>query len=370
MKTVSIVGARPQFVKASVVTAALQAQGVTDVLVHTGQHYDDDMSGVFFRELNIPAPQYSLGVGSGSHGQQTGRMLERIEETLLAEQPDWVIVYGDTNSTLAGALAAVKLHMRTCHVEAGLRSYNKRMPEEINRVVADHTCDLLLAPTTTARANLLREGIPEARIEVVGDVMYDAALAALARLPDRPPHLAGDYVVATIHRAENVQSRERLANISRALAMLAQDIRVVMPLHPGTRKALTQFGLLAELERAVQVEEPFGYLDMLQAQRHARLVVTDSGGVQKEAFFCRVPCVTVREETEWVELVEAGWNRLAPPDSADNIVRGIRNALRDTPSVAPDLYGAGQAGPRIASLLVNPDRYDPEIRSFRHIIQA
>src|SRR5690606_32951311 len=160
VKTVSIVGARPQFVKASVVTAALQAQGVTDVLVHTGQHYDDDMSGVFFRELNIPAPQYSLGVGSGNHGQQTGRMLERIEETLLAEQPDWVIVYGDTNSTLAGALAAVKLHMRTCHVEAGLRSYNKRMPEEINRVVADHTCDLLLAPTTTARANLLREGIP------------------------------------------------------------------------------------------------------------------------------------------------------------------------------------------------------------------
>jgi len=321
IRIVTIVGARPQFIKAAAVSRALRpVLEIEEILGHTGQHYDDNMSEVFFRELDLADPDYHLGIGSGSHGWQTGRMLEAIEQVLVAEKPGTVMVYGDTNSTLAGALAAAKLNIPVAHVEAGLRSFNRRMPEETNRVVADHVSDLLFAPTITARLNLLAEGVAENRIHLVGDVMYDAALyygAKAERTSGILPSLqlkSMEYVLATVQRAENTDSRSSLTTLFEGLIEVSRTIPVILPLHPRTRQALEREGLLDRVAEALRVIAPVGYLDMVMLERHARLIVTDSGGVQKEAFFYQVPCVTLRQETEWVELVELGWNRLAPPE--------------------------------------------------------
>lgn len=356
MKVASIVGARPQFVKVAMVSRALREAGVRGVLVHTGQHYDPNMSEVFFKELDIPPPDYHLGIGGGTHGQNTGRMIEAIEQVLIEERPDWVLVFGDTDSTLAGALAAAKLHIPVAHVEAGLRSFNRRMPEEINRVLTDHASDLLFAPSETAVRNLLREGIEEGRIKLVGDVMYDAALyygakaeresCILQKLGLRPK----EYVLATVHRAENTDDAKRLGVILQALAKLHKEVPVVFPVHPRTQKQGRAFGLENYLEKMLAVE-PVGYLDMIMLEQNARLILTDSGGVQKEAYFYRVPCITVREQTEWVELVEAGWNRLQPPQSAEALVQAIRNSL-GIQGKEIHLYGSGDAAQRISTLLL------------------
>ncbi len=353
-KILSVVGARPQFVKAAVVSRALAAAGLAETLLHTGQHYDDNLSQIFFDQLGLPAPVYNLGVGSGPHGEMTGRMLIEIEKVLQAEQPGWVLVYGDTNSTLAGALAAAKLHIPIAHVEAGLRSYNRRMPEELNRVLTDHAADLLFTPTDDASQNLVVEGIPPDRIHQVGDVMYDAARQfgplAPADVPARYGQAAGEYILATLHRAENTDEPARLAAILAALGQSGQP--VLLPLHPRTRATLAAHPELAALSESLQVIEPVGYLEMLALERAARLIVTDSGGVQKEAYFQRVACVTVRDETEWVELVELGWNRLAPPESAAAVLAEIRAALAEPlPEDEDDLYGGGQAAERIAAIL-------------------
>lgn len=357
MRVASIVGARPQFIKAAVVSRALQESGAEELLIHTGQHYDANMSDVFFSELEIPSPAHHLGIGSASHGIQTGRMLEAIETVLTQIRPDWVLVYGDTNSTLAGALAAAKLHFPVAHVEAGLRSFNRRMPEEINRVLTDHVAELLFAPTDTAVRMLRREGIVDEKIYQVGDVMYDAALYYSKKADEKSQVLRQlelndhDYILATIHRAENTGDPARLGNLFAALQHIAKEMPVILPVHPRTQAALRDFGMVEDASRGLRMIEPVGYLDMVMLEKHARLIVTDSGGVQKEAFFYRVPCVTVREETEWVELIEAGWNRLAPPTSADQVASAIRQALHSTPPLAANLYGDGHSATSIAEIL-------------------
>lgn len=364
MKVASVVGARPQFIKAAMVSRALRATGqVREVLVHTGQHYDDNMSRIFFEELEIPEPDYNLGVGSSSHGAQTGRMLEAIERVLTAERPDWVLVYGDTNSTLAGALAAVKLHIPVAHVEAGLRSFNRRMPEEINRVLTDHASDLLFAPTATAVVNLKREGIPDERIHLVGDVMYDAALFYGAKAEEKSrilEHLTlcpRGYVLATIHRAENADNPQRLWRIIEGLARVARAVPVVLPLHPRTRAAIQRLGVSDGVLGTLKLLKPIGYLDMLLLEKNAMVIVTDSGGVQKEAFFYQVPCVTLRTETEWTELVELGWNRVLEDSdpSESEIERAILSAVGAVGSIASP-YGDGNAADRISGLLLSAGR--------------
>lgn len=359
MKITTVVGTRPQFIKAAAVSRMLRATpGVQEVLVHTGQHYDRNMCEVFFRELDIPEPDYNLGIGSGSHGAQTGRMLESIEKVLLEEKPDWVLVYGDTNSTLAGVLAAVKLHIPVAHVEAGLRSFNRRMPEEINRVLTDHASNLLFAPTETAVENLRREGIGRDKIYLVGDVMYDAALyygakaEAQSRILERLGLGPKRYILATVHRAENTDNPARLEAIFSALALVAKDMQVVMPLHPRTRSALERIRLLTDAVRSLRVIDPVGYLDMIMLEKNARLIATDSGGVQKEAFFYRVPCVTLREETEWVELVNSGWNRLILPNLPQIIADCIYAALTEPLGLKIDLYGNGHAAEKIAQIFL------------------
>ena len=328
MKILHVVGARPQFIKAAPVGKALRAAGHTEVLVHTGQHYDDGMSAVFFRELEIPEPDYNLGVGSGPHGWQTGQMLMRIEEVLLAEKPDWVLVYGDTNSTLAGALAACKLRIPLAHVEAGLRSFNREMPEEYNRVLTDHCSDLLFCPTQMAVDNLAREGITKG-VHLVGDTMYDAVLqfAEIARqrstiLQDLGLKPKG-YLLATAHRPYNTDVPENLRNILTAFAEIGEPL--IFPVHPRTWQNISELDGVASFEfnRNVRMIEPVGYLDMLVLEQNARLILTDSGGIQKEAYWLSVPCVTLRDETEWVETVEAGWNVLAGADMV-HIVTAVR----------------------------------------------
>ena len=347
MKVVSIVGARPQFIKAAPVSRELRRRH-QEVLLHTGQHYDYGMSQVFFDELNIPLPDVNLGVGSRSHGQQTGEMLIGIEATLLAERPAWVLVYGDTNSTLAGALAAAKLHIPVAHVEAGLRSFDRRMPEEVNRVLTDHLSDRLFCPTQTAADNLLAEGIVDG-VHNVGDVMYDAVLqpgalaARRARILSQLEIQPGTYLLATIHRPRNTDEPDRLQAIMEAFRSIGDPI--VFPAHPRTQKAIAQY---AQVPSNVRMIEPVGYLDMLQLEQQARAVLTDSGGVQKEAYLAGVPCITLREETEWVETVQAGWNQLVGADTA-KIVAAVQN-LR-TPEARPPLFGDGHAAARIVALL-------------------
>src|SRR5713226_5182335 len=360
MKIATIVGARPQFVKAAVVSRAFRKNdGVRDVVIHTGQHYDENMSGVFFKELGMAKPDYNLGIGSGLHGFQTGRMLEALESVLLEEIPDWVVVFGDTNSTLAAALAAVKLHIPIVHVEAGLRSLNRRMPEEINRVMADHSSDLLFVPTKAAVQNLRREGIPDCRIHLVGDVMYDAAIYYGSKA-ERQSHameklalMRNQFILTTVHRAENTDNIERLRAIIGGLDEIARELAVVMPIHPRTRKILAREGMIGEASRRIQLTDPLGYLDMMMLEKNARLIATDSGGVQKEAYFHRVPCVTFRDETEWIELLELGWNRLVPPSDSATVAAGLRDALQTRPDSAENPYGDGNAAELIARILLN-----------------
>ncbi len=360
MKIVTIVGARPQFIKAAAVSRVLRSSGVQEILVHTGQHYDQNMSEVFFAQLEIPPPDYHLGIGSGSHGLQTGRMLEAIESVLLKEKPNWVLVYGDTNSTLAGALAAVKLHIPVAHVEAGLRSFNRCMPEEINRVLTDHAAQLLFAPTNTAVENLRREGISASKIHLVGDVMYDAALYYGSKAEAESDILqqlrleSKGYILATVHRAENTDNPLRLGAIFRGLMEVGGEIPVVLPLHPRTRKALERENLLLEASRNLRLIEPVGYLDMVHLEKNSRLIATDSGGIQKEAFFYRVSCITLREETEWVELVESGWNILVPPLGEDMIIKEVQTVLACPRRInfGGELYGNGKTALLIAQLLL------------------
>jgi UDP-N-acetylglucosamine 2-epimerase len=345
MKVASIVGARPQFIKAAPVDRELR-KSHSHVLIHTGQHYDYTMSAVFFEELGIPEPDHNLGVGSASHGRQTGEMLIRLEEALIQEEPDCVLVYGDTNSTLAGAVAAAKLHLPVAHVEAGLRSFNRRMPEEINRVLTDHVADLLFCPTETARQNLIREGITEGVLNV-GDVMYGAVLHSTEIVDSKSRILSsldlqpGSYLLATIHRPGNTDDPQNLSNILEAFNEI--DEEVVLPAHPRTSQAIAQIGYA--LSSTVKLLEPVSYLDMLALEKNARLILTDSGGVQKEAYFFGVACVTLREETEWVETVEAGWNLLVGA-SREKIIQAVTEFRPK--GKRPEIFGDGMASENIA----------------------
>jgi UDP-N-acetylglucosamine 2-epimerase len=362
MKIVSIIGARPQIVKAAALSRTIVAhrkeqpdRAIVEVIVHTGQHYDDNMSRVFFEELDIPEPAYYLGIGSGSHGEQTGKMLQKIEAVLKEEEPDYCLVYGDTNSTLAGAMAAAKLHIRVAHVEAGLRSFNRKMPEEINRVVTDHVSDLLFCPTETSVDNLSKEGI-SAGVHHVGDVMLDCIRFYIKRAMTVEKRTLkgldihhGSYYLATVHRAENTNDIVRLTHIFQALDEIAnRDCPVVLPLHPRTVKYVQRHGL--KFSDDVRVIQPVSYLEMIVLEGHARLILTDSGGVQKEAYWFSVPCITLRDETEWVETVESGWNILTGADK-QRIIDGVKHSYRARHVSPKSVYGNSSAANQICEIL-------------------
>lgn len=358
IKIVTIVGARPQFIKAAAISRAIRdgyADQIEELIVHTGQHYDENMSKVFFDELDIPHPRYNLEISGGSHGVMTGRMLEAVERVLLDEKPDWVLIYGDTNSTLAGALAAAKLHIPVAHVEAGLRSYNMRMPEEINRILSDRVSTLLFCPTGTAVKNLQAEGISQG-VHNVGDVMYDVALFYRARARQQSTALQrlnlaeGGFALATCHRAENTDDPQRLKEIVSALAEIARNMPVVFPLHPRTRKLIAETGLGHYLD-ALTVTDPLPFLDMMALEQAAKVILTDSGGVQKEAFFYGVPCVTMRDETEWVETVESGWNRLVGASAAAILAAAAELTQPGSAGAKVSPYGSGDAANQIVSRL-------------------
>lgn len=356
-KILTILGARPQFIKASAVSNAITKTHLfEEIVVHTGQHFDENMSDIFFSELGMNRPKYELNINGGNHGNMTGRMLIEIEQTLLKEKPDIVLVYGDTNSTLAGALSAAKLHIPVAHVEAGLRSFNMHMPEEINRILTDRISTWLFTPTELANHNLIAEGFPDKKIHMVGDVMYDVALLhgtrvstdegimSQLRLQDK------SYILATIHRAENTDNAERLNIIVSALIETSKVLPVVWPLHPRTKIALQKMGLFDSLSQHIKIINPVGYMDMIQLEKFSALIATDSGGVQKEAFFYKVPCVTLRSETEWVELLDGGWNRIAPLNSSIELKDCICEAIN---SMGEDIipYGKGNAADEIVSIL-------------------
>ena len=359
LKVVTIIGARPQFIKAATVSRILRSHSnITEILVHTGQHYDQNMSEVFFDELEIPKPEYNLGIGSGNHGKQTGRMIEAIEQVLLSEKPNWLLVYGDTNSTLAGAIAASKLHIPIAHVEAGLRSFDNQMPEEINRILTDRISTLLFAPTTTAVNHLKSEGINDYSIYLVGDVMYDAAqyyqqkAESLSNIINELNLQPKNYILTTIHRAENTDNPDILNNIFNAFIKLSQEINIVIPLHPRTKKMLASLGLLDIVSNSLTLIEPVGYFDMIVLEKNAKLIATDSGGIQKEAYFYQVPCVTIRDHTEWTELVESNWNTLVSTQSANNIITQIQQILlKPLPSANTLIYGNGTAANQIVDRL-------------------
>jgi UDP-GlcNAc3NAcA epimerase len=346
------VGARPQFIKAAAVSRVLRRQH-REILVHTGQHYDYEMSGIFFDGLELPRADVNLGVGSGAHGAQTGVMLKGTEDILLAERPDFVLIYGDTNSTLAGALAASKQSVPVAHVEAGLRSFKRSMPEEVNRVVADHLSDLLLCPSEVSVQNLAAEGITR-NVHLVGDVMLDVLNWAKLRLSAKPSKVLDrlgvtrrGYLLATVHRSENTDDLTKLCKILGAFNSL--DESVVFPVHPRTRKAIRDAH--CQVESHVRLIDPVGYLDMVALAGAARLILTDSGGLQKEAYWLGVPCLTLRDETEWVETVEAGWNTLVGSDT-ENIVEAVRSSVPMGPH--PPLYGDGFAASKCVDLLGKP----------------
>lgn len=354
VKIVSILGARPQFIKAAPVCRALR-RTMTEVIVHTGQHYDENMSRIFFDDLGLPRPDHNLEVGSGSHAVQTGLMMERIERVLIDERPDLVLVYGDTNSTLAGALAAAKLCIPIGHVEAGLRSYNRRMPEEINRLLADHCSDLLFCPTDTARKNLEKEGITE-NVFLTGDVMYDVALE-FGELADKRSRILIDlgidktaYFLCTVHRAHSTDHRNHLSGIVDALIKAGET--VIFPIHPRTKAALERFNLLENLKESshIVITQPVSYLDMIQLEKNAKKILTDSGGVQKEAYFYRVPCITLRNETEWVETIEDGWNVLVGTDTS-RILQAVQTFSPN--SDQRRLFGNGRAAVKIGEIITN-----------------
>ncbi len=379
MKIVTIVGARPQFIKAAVVSWAIQTSNkkkkkIQEILVHTGQHYDYLMDKVFFEELDLPQPHYHLGVGSGSHGKQTGIMLERIEAILQKEKPEVVLVYGDTNSTLAGALAAAKLNIPVAHVEAGLRSYNQAMPEEINRLITDHLSTFLFCPTAQAVQNLLKEGIRDGKgkiVKNVGDVMYDSILyysklaesrstilqelnLAIQKSEVRSQKLklrTPNYYLATLHRAENTDDPKRLKSILKALNEIGKDAPVILPLHPRTKKMMKIYNLSPDIHR-IKLIDPVSYLNMLILEKNAMAILTDSGGVQKEAYWLRVPCLTLRDETEWVETVESGWNVLVGAGTR-KILKGLEHLERRRSfRRGMELFGDGKAGEKILQVII------------------
>ena len=360
LKIATILGARPQFIKAAVVSRVLREPrfNINEIVIHTGQHFDSNMSDVFFQELDIPKPAYHLGIGGGSHGQNTGRMIEKIEEVLMKEKTDWVLVYGDTDSTLAGSIAASKLHIPIAHVEAGLRSFNRRMPEEINRILTDHVSQLLFAPTHTAVENLQREGILADKVKKVGDVMFDAVLYYGAKadlnidLLTRLQVKSKGYTLVTLHRAENVDHEERLTGILNAFRN--SDRNFIWPMHPRTRQRLQKQNV--SMPSNINVIEPVGYLDMVLLEKHASLIVTDSGGVQKEAYFHEVPCITLRDETEWVELVTAGVNILAGfhTESITQALNAPEVFRKD--GFSEKLYGDGHAAEKIIEHIFKPLR--------------
>tara|TARA_B100001059_G_scaffold206217_1_gene216855 strand:- start:4887 stop:5957 length:1071 start_codon:yes stop_codon:yes gene_type:complete len=352
MKITTIIGARPQFIKAAMVSRAISQSGIKEDIIHTGQHFDKNMSEIFFEEMGIKKPSINLGIGGGTHGKNTGRMIEAIEKVLLDQKADCVLVYGDTDSTLAGSLAASKLHIPVAHVESGLRSFNRKMPEEINRVLTDHISNILFIPTKNAELNLKSEGIKEESIYFVGDVMYDAALyfGEVAKkessILDRLDVNANEYSLVSIHRAENTDDFKRLHSIISGLKHYNKTI--IFPMHPRTKKYLKKF----ELKVPTNVIEipPVGFLDMIMLEMNANLIATDSGGVQKEAFFHKIPCVTLREETEWVELIDSGWNKLAPPTDSKKITKILNNSLGNIgKNITP--YGNGNASELIANAL-------------------
>jgi UDP-N-acetylglucosamine 2-epimerase len=380
VKIVTIVGARPQFIKAGAISRAIQdfnkrwksqrykKRRIQEILIHTGQHYDYLMDRVFFEELELPKPDYHLGVGSGSHAKQTGMMLERIEPILQKENPKVILVYGDTNSTLAGALAAAKLNIPVAHVEAGLRSYKRSMPEEINRVLSDHLSTFLFCPTSQAVKNLAQEGIRRGRarmVKRVGDVMYDSILyyskiaeersTILEKLGLLAPNSAlrtPNYYLATLHRAENTDDRRKLGSVLTALDEIGSKTPVILPLHPRTRKMMKVYRLFSKF-RNVQFIEPVSYLGMLQLEKNAKAILTDSGGVQKEAHWMRVPCFTLRDETEWMETIKSGWNRLVGTE-AKRIVKEVKRV--ETQGISKkrkEIFGDGRASRRIIRMLVS-----------------
>ena len=359
MKIVTVVGARPQFIKASAVSRAIRNDYVgkiDEILVHTGQHYDDNMSKVFFEELDIPRPKYNLEISGGQHGAMTGRMLEAVENILVQEKPDWLLIYGDTNSTLAGALAGAKLHIPVAHVEAGLRSFNMRMPEEINRILVDRVSSLLFCPTEIAVNNLKAEGINQG-VHNVGDVMYDVALFYRDIARQKSTILqaleltSGGFVLATCHRAENTDDPKRLGDIFSALAEIAAQIPVVVPIHPRTRKLVGEYGLTHLLTK-ITITDPLPFLDMVALEQASRVILTDSGGVQKEAFFYGVPCITMRDETEWVETVDWGWNQLVGASNTKILgaVKKILLGFTAPTGILP--YGNGNSAKKILALLL------------------
>lgn len=389
MKILSIIGARPQFIKAATVSRKIRDEGMKEILVHTGQHYDFNMSDIFFQELNLPKPDYYLGVGSGCHGEQTGRMLPEIEKVLLQQKPDVALVYGDTNTTLAGSLAAAKLHIPIAHIEAGLRSYNKRMPEEINRVLTDHCSDILFCPTETAVKNLQKEGFINvvgdgklvdddfslartARslplVINVGDVMLDIALdvkkliekktGGEKRVLERYFLKAKDYILVTIHRADNTDNKDILQNIMEALEEIARKgLKIFFPVHPRTKKALERFSLMSNVPQNLIISEPISYIEIITLESNAKLIITDSGGLQKEAYFFKVPCIIPRDETEWTELVEIGWNKVVGT-AKENLVNSVSSALNeDFPNRQwINFYGNGIASDKIVRVLLNYGR--------------
>jgi UDP-GlcNAc3NAcA epimerase len=356
MKILTIVGARPQFIKAAAVSRAIRSYlgKIEEVIVHTGQHFDANMSEVFFQEMDIPKPKYNLDIHGVGHGAMTGRMLEGIEDIILKEMPDWVLIYGDTNSTLAGALAASKLHIKVAHVEAGLRSFNIKMPEEINRILADRISSVLLCPTKTAVSNLQNEGYSNfpIQVEMTGDVMLDAArfyehqAKSMAKVANDIKY--PKFALSTIHRAENTDDIERLKEIALALNELHKTIPVVLPLHPRTRNKLADHGIKLD----VHLLDPVGYFDMISFLSRCELVLTDSGGLQKEAYFFEKPCVTFRDETEWVELVEVGANKIVGAKRS-SILAAAQNFLKNKPSFSQKLYGEGKASEKILEVLLN-----------------
>jgi UDP-GlcNAc3NAcA epimerase len=367
LKVLTVLGARPQFIKAATVSRAIKARDdIEEIIVHTGQHFDANMSDVFFEQLDIPRPHYNLHIAGLSHGAMTGRMLEGIETLIQEEQPDWVLVYGDTNSTLAGALAAAKLHIPVAHVEAGLRSHNPVMPEEINRVLTDRVSSLLLCPTQTAVNNLQQEGFPfpavganhahvPQRIINIGDVMYDAVLyyrvSAQEQISLDDFGLSHqNYALCTLHRQENTDDPKRLNSILTALRDIAKDLPVVLPLHPRTKAKIEQ-QYDANALNGLAILEPLPYLEMQRLQMSAKLILTDSGGMQKEAYFHQVPCITLRDETEWVETVEAGWNHVVGAD-VDKIQNSWKRAIKPIQQTE-SLYGDGNAAEKIIHILGN-----------------
>lgn len=353
MKIVTIIGARPQFIKAAVVSRAIaECDGVEEIIIHTGQHFDTNMSDVFFEEMAIPRPQYNLNINGLGHGAMTGQMLEKIEEVLLREAPDWVLVYGDTNSTIAGALAAKKLHIKVAHVEAGLRSFNIDMPEEVNRILTDRISDVLFCPTETAMRNLEKEGYENLNCEVrmVGDVMQDAALFYADRAKKPENEIPSHFALCTVHRAENTDDSKRLKGIFDALEVISETTPVVLPLHPRTKAKLSASGYDFDNSK-IHFIEPVGYLEMVWLLSHCQFVLTDSGGLQKEAYFFSKPCITMRDETEWIELVEHGFNKLTGADTTRIIELANRMTKNCNLDFSKRLYGNGNAGEIIVNNL-------------------